>query len=507
MNRRKPSVLYLTNNPARITNYLHLSLCKRQVYFLICTNILKLVKIRKNTIIFVAIYLYLCYVVIRKFVIFTYKTNREDPTMQKDKNRLLLDCMVVGFALFSMFFGAGNVVFPPYLGMQTGTAWFGGFLYYFIADIGLAMLTMFAILKGRGTDAIVRPIGKIPSAILMSAIILCIGPMLAIPRTAATTYEMAIVPLAPSVPSVLFSVLFFLLILALSVRESAVVDIVGKILTPLLLLGLAALIIKGVVSPLGKITTPPTVGSVAATGILSGYQTMDVLAAMAFGVLILQSADKKGYQDLRGQQKLVSGAALLAGALLMLVYLGLTYLGATVAKRFDFHIDRADLVLRIVEMLMGRVGTVIFGVVVGLACVTTAVALVSSAVGFFAKLSGGRLRYSWLVIVICVFSAAAANLGLDGIIAIAAPILNIVYPPTLVLVILSFFGDKIPSIVHRFAAGGSILISILNVVTRSGARMPILKQLPLASMDLGWLVPAVVCGLIGFVIVLIRKKA
>ena len=426
--------------------------------------------------------------------------------MEQKHNRLTVDRLVVGFALFSMFFGAGNVVFPPYLGMQTGTHWFAGFLYYFVADIGLAMLTMFAILRGRGTEKIVEPVGKLPAAILMSAIILCIGPMLAIPRTAATTYEMAVVPLAPGVPSVVFSILFFALILALSVRESAVVDIVGKILTPLLLLGLAAIIVKGVMFPLGKIHTAPTVSSVAATGILSGYQTMDVLAAMAFGVLILQSADKKGYHGVGEQKKLVSGAALVSGLLLMLVYLGLTYLGATVADRFDFHIDRADLVLRIVDMLMGRVGTVIFGVVVGLACITTAVALVSSAAAFFSKLSGGKLRYSWLVIAICVFSAAAANIGLDGIIAVAAPILNIVYPPTLVLVVLSYFSDKIPRLVHRFAAGGAILVSILNVATRNGARMPILKQLPLASMDLGWLVPAIVCGVIGLLLSLVLQK-
>lgn len=426
--------------------------------------------------------------------------------MQQERKRITLDCLVVGFALFSMFFGAGNVVFPPYLGMQTGTAWFSGFVFYFVADIGLAMLTMFAILRGRGTDAIVQPIGKLPAAALMSAIILCIGPMLAIPRTAATTYEMAIAPLAPSFSSVLFSILFFVLILVLSVRESAVVDIVGKILTPLLLLGLAVLILKGVLFPLGRITTAPTVKSVAATGILSGYQTMDVLAAMAFGVLILQSADKKGYHDVKGQGKLVSGAAFLSGLLLLLVYLGLTYLGATVSSRFDFHVDRAELVLRIVDMLMGRVGTVVFGVVVGLACVTTAVALVSSAAAFFSRLSGGRIHYSVLVVIICVFSAAAANLGLDGIIAVAAPILNIVYPPTLVLIILSYFGGRIPNLVHRFAAGGAILISVLNVVTRNGLRMPILKQLPLASMDLGWIVPAIVCGLIGYIIARVRKK-
>ena len=113
--------------------------------------------------------------------------------------------MVVGFALFSMFFGAGNMIFPPYLGMQAGTAWISGFLFYFVADIGLAMLAMFAILRCDGTEAITAPIGKIPARVLMSAIVLCIGPMLAIPRTAATTYEMSIAPLTSAVSPVWIS--------------------------------------------------------------------------------------------------------------------------------------------------------------------------------------------------------------------------------------------------------------------------------------------------------------
>ena len=412
--------------------------------------------------------------------------------------------MVVGFALFSMFFGAGNMIFPPYLGMQAGTAWISGFLFYFVADIGLAMLAMFAILRCDGTEAITAPIGKIPARVLMSAIVLCIGPMLAIPRTAATTYEMSIAPLTSAVSPVVFSVLFFALILALSVRESAVVDIVGKVLTPLLLIGLFVLILKGIISPLGKITHAPVVSSVAATGIRSGYQTMDVLAAMVFGILILKSAQDKGYGEGSGRTRMVGGAAGLAGVLLLLVYLGLTHLGATVADRFSFEVTRAELVIRIVDMLLGRAGLVIFGVVVALACITTAVALVSSAASFFAELLGGRVRYSVLVIITCVFSAVVANLGLDRIVAIASPLLSIVYPPPLVLIVLSFFGRRVPSGVHRASVAGALLVSGLNVVSHGGVWLPALRRLPLASLDLGWVVPALAFGLVAWVVTRLR---
>lgn len=420
---------------------------------------------------------------------------------KRSKGKLGKDCIVVGFALFSMFFGAGNVVFPPYLGMQSGTQWFSGFFFYFLADIGLAMMALFAILRNDGPDRITRHIGRIPSAVLMSAIILCIGPLLAIPRTAATTYEMAIAPLTSAVSPVVFSVLFFALILLLSVKESAVVDIVGKVLTPLLLLGLMVLIVKGVVTPLGEITKAPVVSGVAATGIRAGYQTMDVLAAMAFGIIILKSAQEKGYTEGKDKTKMVSGAALLAGGLLLLVYLGLTYLGATVAGRFNIHITRAELVIHIVDMLLGRAGTVIFGVVVALACVTTAVALVSSSASFFEKLCRGKVKYSVFVIVICVFSAVVSNLGLDRIVAIASPVLDVVYPPTLVLIVLSLFGDRVHDYVHRSAVVGALLTSLLSTVSTYRLYLPFLQKLPLASIGLGWIVPAAVFGLVAFVVV------
>jgi LIVCS family branched-chain amino acid:cation transporter len=117
-----------------------------------------------------------------------------------------IDILVIGFALFSMFFGAGNVIFPPYLGMEAGSEWFSGFACYFAADIGLALLTIIAMLKnGSDSAGIMRPLGKTASAILLTAVVLCIGPLLAIPRTAASTYEMSVLPLVSGVSPAVFS--------------------------------------------------------------------------------------------------------------------------------------------------------------------------------------------------------------------------------------------------------------------------------------------------------------
>ena len=414
--------------------------------------------------------------------------------MQKRTNTIR-DIIVVGFALFSMFFGAGNVIFPPYLGMEAGPQWLAGFSAYFIADIGLALLGMFALLRVGSSEAVTLRVGKVPSEILMCAIILCIGPMVAIPRTSATTFEMAIAPNLSGVSPVLFSVLFFAVILALCIKESAVVDIVGKVLTPLLLLGLFAIIVKGIVTPLGEIAALPQIANVAVTGIKAGYQTMDALAALPFGIIVLQSVTAKGYDSGKKQFRVVSGAAVLAGVLLLAVYMGLAYLGATVSAQYTGAIGRAQLIMAIVEALMGKVGMILFGVVVGLACVTTAIALTSSAAAYFAELCRGKVSYKAFVIAICVFSAVVSNLGLDRIVAVAAPVLDVIYPPTLVLIFISLLMPRVPDRVSRGAVIGALITSALCTLTAHGVRIPFVASLPLYDLGLSWLLPAAVFGL------------
>ena len=418
-----------------------------------------------------------------------------------NRKKLVTDSIVVGFALFAMFFGAGNVVFPPYIGMHAGEQWANGFLFYFIADIGLALVAMFAILHAGGADNITGRIGHVASKVLMCAVILCIGPMVAIPRTAATTLEMSVTPFFSGMSPVVFSIIFFAVILLLSIKQSAVIDIVGKILTPALLIGLLILIVKGFVSPIGDIVdTGVSASEVTVNGIKSGYQTMDVLAAMAFGIIILSSADEKGYTDSKSAAKMIGIAAALSGVLLMIVYFGLTYLGATASTVFPTDISRANLVIGIVELLLGKAGLIIFAIVIALACITTAVALVSSAASFFAKLANDKISYSVFVVVICVSSAVISNLGLDMIIAIATPVLDIVYPPMLVLILLSWFGDKLHKSVYVSSVAGSLIASVLATAELYGMNIPVIDSLPLASLGLGWLTPAAVFGLVAYLV-------
>ena len=418
-----------------------------------------------------------------------------------NRKKLVTDSIVVGFALFAMFFGAGNVVFPPYIGMHAGEQWANGFLFYFIADIGLALVAMFAILHAGGADNITGRIGHVASKVLMCAVILCIGPMVAIPRTAATTLEMSVTPFFSGMSPVVFSIIFFAVILLLSIKQSAVIDIVGKILTPALLIGLLILIVKGFVSPIGDIVdTGVSASEVTVNGIKSGYQTMDVLAAMAFGIIILSSADEKGYTDSKSAAKMIGIAAALSGVLLMIVYFGLTYLGATASTVFPTDISRANLVIGIVELLLGKAGLIIFAIVIALACITTAVALVSSAASFFAKLANDKISYGVFVVVICVSSAVISILGLYLLFVIASPVLDIVYPPMLVLILLSWFGDKLHKSVYVSSVAGSLIASVLATAELYGMNIPVIDSLPLASLGLGWLTPAALFGLVAYLV-------
>ena len=407
------------------------------------------------------------------------------------------DIFIIGFALFSMFFGAGNAIFPPYLGMGSGPQWGLGFLCYYIVDIGLALLALYSMFCKGGSDAIIKPIGRISSIIFMCAIVLCIGPMLAIPRTAAMTFEMSVQPLTSHIGSVLFSIIFFVIIFVCSIRENSVVDIVGKILTPLLLLGLMILIIKGMISPLGDYSAMPQVPNVAESGIKAGYQTMDVLATMLFGTLILRSTESKGYVNEHDRKKVAVKSSIIAGILLMIVYSGLTYLGATVSTMFDPSIGRSALMLSIVTRLLGQKGTILFATVVALACITTAVGLVSSCSEYFADLCHHKVSYSAFVVIICVFSAVVSNFGLEQIVSISAPILDIVYPPALVLIFLSFV-PNLSNLTCKLATLGALAFSILTAISSyGGVAIPFLGKLPFAVFGFGWVLPALICGLIG----------
>ena len=410
------------------------------------------------------------------------------------------DVIVFGFALFAMFFGAGNLIFPPYLGIITGPEWLTGFAGFTFADAGLALLAVMATAKYDGDIiALFRRAGGKLAIVLGCADILCIGPFLAIPRTGATTYEMGIMPLlGNTIPIAVFAAIFFIITYVLTIKPSKVVDIVGRVLTPALLIALAVIIVKGVVSPLGPVVEEPMIEGVVAEGIAQGYQTMDAFAAIALASVLIVSLNEKGYNTVGDKLKAIMKSGVLACVGLALVYGGLCFLGATVSTMYGVDAQQSQVIVNITEGLLGQTGKMILAVCVSLACLTTSIGLTSATGQFFEKLSGGKLKYKTVVLAVCIFSACMASIGVGGIIKVASPVLSIVYPPTIVLVILAFFTEKIQNDnVYKFAVYTSLIVSILTVIQSYGVAMPFLDYLPLKEFGFNWVVPVIVAGLIG----------
>ena len=417
------------------------------------------------------------------------------------KKKSLVDIIVVGAAMFSMFFGAGNMIFPPYLGFSGGTDWLSGFIGYFIADIGLVILSIVALVRMNGQEMLLKPIGRITGSILLFVIIMCLGPVISIPRTAATTYELFVTPSFGKQEFPWFYVVFFVIVLIMCIKKSSVVDIVGKILTPLLFVGLLSLIIIGILEPIGGIDVGPRTNSAFADGIEAGYQSMDVLGAIVFGALIISSVADKGYKDLKNSTKIIMYASVFAGLGLFIVYLGLTYLGATSCTLYSMHTLRTELLINIVSKLVpGKTGIIIFGVTAALACLSTAVALTGSAAEYLSRLTNGKINYKVFVVAICVVSALTSSLGVDKLVKLASPLLSIVYPPVLTTVIISFFDKYVGSFSYKFAGYTAMVFGVYDAVSSFGLRMNIIDAFPLQEFGLGWLVPSFFAFLIGFMI-------
>ena len=408
------------------------------------------------------------------------------------------DAIVFGFALFAMFFGAGNLIFPPYLGMMSGPDWAIGFAGFIIADVGLALLAIAAASKCSGDiNQMLSKVGKKLSLVLGCLIMVCLGPLLAIPRTAATTFEMGVAPITDSISPVLFSVVFFGITLALTIKPSKIVDIIGQVLTPVLFIALLVLIIKGISSPIGEISQASQISGVFSEGIAQGYQTMDALGATALSAVIMVSIAAKGYKSDKDKMQVIMKASVVAAIGLVIVYGGLTYLGATVSQMYTKEINQTTLILDITSLILGNGGKIVLAVIVSLACLTTAVGLTSATAQYFTTITNGKVKYTTVVIVVSVFSAVVSNFGVNTIIQFSAPILGIIYPAMITVVMITLVDNKIKNKnVYKGAVYGALTISILELVSSMIVEIPLLSSLPLASLGFAWVVPAIVGGVI-----------
>ncbi|GHE23755.1 branched-chain amino acid transport system II carrier protein [Sphingobacterium griseoflavum] len=423
------------------------------------------------------------------------------------------DIATIGFALFAMFFGAGNLLLPPFIGIQVGSHVWITILAFGLTGILLPFLGILAVTRsGETFNDLGNRVNKNLASLLGAIIMICIGPLIALPRTAATTYEVGILPSFPTSNPLWTSLVFFIVVWLFAIVPSKVVDLVGNVLTPFLLIILTILVVAGIVHPTGS----PSAAALSSTesfllGFTEGYQTLDVLASVIFASIIIAATRAKGYHSIPEKNAVVIAAGVLAATCLLFIYGGLIYLGATAGIQ-DTSVKRSELLIHISNSVLGKYGSLAIALSIALACLTTAIALAAAVGTFFSRLTRGKLGYKLLVTLTCLISAVLSITGVDNIIQFAYPPLAFVYPIVITLVLyVVFFGRlvtwKSPYIAALIA---STIVATCNVLHILGLLAPkqvaVLNKIPFFSYELGWVIPSLLAFCITWGVGWIRNK-
>lgn len=412
----------------------------------------------------------------------------------------LKDSIILGLALFAMFFGAGNLIFPTSVGLTAGTKWTSALSGFGMTGIVLPLLGIMAVMSAGGSLlSFSSRTGNTISKIYSTVVITSLG-LVAVSRTAATTYEMGIAPNLSSVSPVLSAIIFFAITWLLTINPTGIIDRIGKILTPVLLVMLSIIIFKGVTEPMGMITET-SLKSPFRFGFFGGYQTMDAMGSTILGGIVIASLLEKGYQSKKEQMTMTLRSVFIAGLGLLLVYGGLLYLGATGTTVFTGALTKTSLTVSIVEAILGDMGKVILGLCVSFACLTTSIGLTATIGEYFTDLTKEKVSYKTIVTVTVILCGLISNFGVDMIVRLASPLLVAMYPVTIVLIVLNLFSNFIKSdLAFTGAVIGAFSLSFFDGLGTAGFEIHFIQGLvtamPFAQSGFAWITPA----LIGFIV-------
>ncbi|MFT4452409.1 branched-chain amino acid transport system II carrier protein [Parvimonas sp. G1425] len=416
--------------------------------------------------------------------------------MKKEVNIIF----VIGFSLFAMFFGAGNLIFPTYLGYTSGSYWFIAFILYMAADGLLAMISLYCVFSSGGITEFVKPLGKYLGTIILVCISLCIGPLVAIPRTGAITYNLGVANFGFN-SLIITTAVFFTITYFICIKSEKIVDFIGKYLTPALLVFLIIMIITGIIYPVGKIQPGEDLQKVMYESFLNGFQTLDGLGAGLFNAVIVNALVFYKIRKER-EKKVILSSSIIAFICLSIVYGGLCFLGASSKLNVEGAKNGTVILLNFTNALFGRTGILMLSVIVILACLTTSVALTGGVSEYFAEIMP-KIPYKIWVMIVCFASFIFSCLGVDAIIKLAVPLLFTLYPPIIILILTSLLRNKIAcNKAIKYSAILSIIIGFITVLNDSFGILGFIKLLPLSSLSFGYLIPAIIV----FVIVAIFEK-
>jgi len=430
------------------------------------------------------------------------------------KNNLIL----ISLTLFSMFFGAGNLIFPPFLGAQAGTNTWIAMVGFCLSAIGFPILGVIAVAKSGGLKNLAGRVHPKFAAIFTFLIYLSIGPCLAIPRTASTSFEMAVVPFMSgnsnlNLMQIIYSIIFFCIALSLALKPDKLTDRLGKILTPCLLILIFIVFIGCLITPVGKYGLPLNdyASHPLIKGFMDGYLTMDTIAALNFGIIISLNIKAKGIQEEGSVVKETIKAGLIAGLVLLLVYISLAHVGALSGGTFANSTNGAQSLTSIVNALYGKYGIIILAIIFAIACLNTCVGLISCCSEYFSTIVPAVSYKKWAYFFAFI-SMIISNAGLNKILEVSVPVLNAIYPIAIVIILLSFIHNLIKN--YRFVYSITILmtglVSITYALFESKISIPVLTSLvnkiPFYSVGLGWIIPAIIGIFVGIIISISLKR-
>lgn len=415
-----------------------------------------------------------------------------------------------GFMLFSLFFGAGNLIFPPYLGMESGNYFVTAIAGFILTAVFLPFLTIISVsLSNNGLLSIGQRVHPFFGLAFAIVIYMSIGAFYGIPRASNVAYElgfMQVFSVEGWLPLFLFSVVFFGLTYFLSINPKKVIDYVGQLLTPALLIVLAILFVRAFSTftytdalPAEQFQSDPFL-----KGFLEGYFTMDAVAALAFGNVIINGLKDKGASEKRDLIRGTVSSGLIAAVGLIIVYLSLSWIGRVLPHDEPLE-NGAEILVLASKQLFGYGGNVLFGLIVILACLTTCVGLINACARFFNEIFP-KFSYKKFVIIFIVIGMLFTNFGLDLILQVATPLLVFIYPISIVLVILSLFQHILGESkkMYVFAVSVATLFAICEVLNTFNIQIDglnfFLTFLPLYENGLGWTGPTLMAAVIGYVI-------
>lgn len=445
------------------------------------------------------------------------------------KKLTLRQLLTVATMLFGLFFGAGNLIFPASVGQLAGRSLWWASAGLLITGVGLPLLGVAAlgISRKEGLFDLSSRVGRGYGFFFTCLLYLTIGPFFAIPRCATVSYTVGIQQLLPQGGALalgIFSLVFFAAVLFFSLRPGEILTWVGKVLTPLFLCFLAVLILRALTSPLGDVSTVEPSGSYAANaftaGVLEGYNTMDALASLAFGIIVVNAIRGLGVKEPAAVAKSTVLAGVFSSLFMGLIYVLVIVMGAQSRGLFPVSANGGEALSLIAGHYFGGVGALILAATVTLACLKTAVGLITSCSETFVQLFPAGPSYRMWAVGFCAISFLIANLGLNAIVSYSTPVLMFLYPLSIVLILLTLGGGLFGNDrgVLRWTIGFTMAASVIDLLrtlpesTRALLHLEPLvtfaeTYLPLCQLGFGWVCPALAGLLLGLLLRRMRRAA